>query len=239
MGGPCGVWRFKGRVARVERAPPAAPSLGPGASSGASGCLSYAGSLSPWVPSSRAPSLTWVFMIWGPSDRSASPGAPWLWVDRRPQPLCAPRRPGLSGRSREQNRAASDRSVPGRLSGEAAVATLRACPRGTPGALGVSVEVVCGGTPRCRRTWCLFSVTQQGDGRVPPPVSVHGPPCPPLVPGPCCTGSEDSDTASLGTADKSWQWSGALPRCPASPFLGTSLPLCLLLVPVKGGFGSC
>ena len=128
VGGPRGFWRFEGRVAGVERAPSAAPSPGPGASSGASGCLSYAGSSSPWVPSGRAPSRTWVFMIWGPSDRSASPGAPWLWVDRRPQPLCAPRRPGLSGRSREQNRAPSDCSVPGRLSGEAAVATLRACP---------------------------------------------------------------------------------------------------------------
>lgn len=88
-GGPWGVWRFEGRVAGVERAPSAAPSLGPGAGSGASGCLSYAGSLSPWVPSGRAPSLTWVFTIWGPSDRSASLGTPWLWVDRRPQPLCA------------------------------------------------------------------------------------------------------------------------------------------------------
>lgn len=82
-------------------------------------------------------------------------------------------------------------------------------------------------------------MTQQGDGTVPSPVSVHGPPCPPLVPGPRCTVPEDSGTASLGTADRSRQWSGALPRHPASPFPGTSLPLCLLPVPVKGGFGSC
>lgn len=82
-------------------------------------------------------------------------------------------------------------------------------------------------------------MTQQGDGTVLSPVSVHGPPCPPLVPGPRCTVPEDSGTASLGTADRSRQWSGALPRHPASPFPGTALPLCLLPVPVKGGFGSC
>ena len=97
--GPRVVWRFEGRVVRVERAPSAAPSPGPGASSRASGCLSYAGSLSPWVTSGQAPSLTWVFVTWGPQ-AALPPRAPLdcsfiQWVDRRPQPLCAGPRAGL------------------------------------------------------------------------------------------------------------------------------------------------
>lgn len=91
--GPREVWRFEGQVVRVGRAPSAAPSPGPGASSGASGCLSYAGSLSPWVPSGQAPSLTWVVVTRGPQ-AALPPRAPLgcsfiQWVDRCPQPLCA------------------------------------------------------------------------------------------------------------------------------------------------------
>lgn len=78
----------------------------------------------------------------GPSGRSASPGSPRLFIhsvgrQASPAAVCrALRRPGLSGRSREQNRAPSDRSVPGRLSGEAAVTALRASPGELLGPLG-------------------------------------------------------------------------------------------------------
>lgn len=78
----------------------------------------------------------------GPSGRSASPGSPRLFIHSvgrqvSPAAVCgALCRPGHSGRSREQNRAPSDRSVPGRLSGEAAVTALRASPGELLGPLG-------------------------------------------------------------------------------------------------------